>query len=123
MKISKIIFIIGLFLTSFQLNAQIEKEINTYVDSTEILLTNGRKMLLEEIQLFNYPKATEIFYFLESKAEQKKCNVFNYTEELYISMLISNWNYFFKKLKTLKMKEIHIAIFSEIMSKGICIVK
>jgi hypothetical protein len=104
MKTSKFFFIIGLFLASFQLNAQIEKEINTYVDSTEILLTNGRKMLLEEIQLFNYPKATEIFYFLQSKAEQKQCNVFNYTEELYISMLISNWDYFFQKAENIKIE-------------------
>lgn len=73
MEIFKKTLFIGLFLLSFQLNAQIEKEIKTYVDSTEILFVNGRKLLLEEIQLFNYPKATEIFNFLEKNADSKNC--------------------------------------------------
>jgi len=102
MKTSKKMLIIGLFFLSFQLNAQIEKEIKTYVDSMEILLTNGRKLLLEEVQLFNYPKATEIFNFLEKNADSKNCNAFNYTEKLYISMLISNWDYFFDEVIIIK---------------------
>lgn len=88
----------------FQANAQLEKEISSYVDSTEIFVNNGRQLLLEEIQSFNYPKAKEIFQLLNEKTKRKKCAPFTYNEEMYISLLVSDWGTFFDNAIDFKEK-------------------
>jgi len=74
----------------YKSSAQIADEIKAYVDSTEIMFNNGRKMLLQSLVQRDILKSTKIFLYLNEKSESKSCHVFNYTEELYIRMLIND---------------------------------
>ena len=44
--------------------AQIENEIRAYVDSTELIVNNGRKLLVQQLDNENYIKVKEIYNFL-----------------------------------------------------------
>jgi len=77
------------------INAQIENEIKSYVDSSEVLINNGRRLLLQKVHEKDTKKASEIFNYLKDKAAYNDCAAFSYTEELYISCLISDWGNFF----------------------------
>ena len=87
-KILSMLF--GLFILSGTVFSQIESEINTYVDSTEILVNNGKKLLLKKVQEKDYVKVTEIYNFLSAKTVDQKCFVFDYTEELYLFCFMSD---------------------------------
>jgi len=78
-------------------NAQIENEILSFVDSTELLVNNGRRLLLQHVQAKDYSKVTEIYDFLNEKANARNCAAFTYNEELFISILTNNWNNFLTK--------------------------
>ena len=50
--------------------SQISNEIATYVDSTELLVHNGRKMILKELADNNLVKTKEIYDFLTEKTKK-----------------------------------------------------
>jgi len=100
-----------LFTALNTVNAQIENEIISFVDSTELLVNNGRRMLLQHVQSKDYHRAAEIHSFLNLRANAKNCAVFYYNEELYISILTNNWNDFFTKAEN----------FSEVIRIPFCI--
>lgn len=106
MKLKKIILACLIVFPFFQSNAQIEKEIISFVDSTEYLINNGRKLLLEEVRSYNYTKAHEIYLFLNQKASEKQCDAFTYNEYLLISVLTSDWRSFTEKAKNFKSHQI-----------------
>jgi len=86
-----------LFIVLNTANAQIENEIILFVDSTELLVNNGRRMLLQYAQSKDYNRVAEIYSFLNLRANAKNCAAFHYNEKLYISILTNNWNDFFTK--------------------------
>jgi hypothetical protein len=91
-----ILFLI-ILISTCGINAQIENEIKSYVDSTEIMINNGRRLLLQKIQEKEYGKAAEIFNYLKDKSSMNKCQAFSFNEELYISCLISDWANFLNR--------------------------
>ncbi len=72
--------------------AQIENEIRAYVDSTELIVNNGRKLLVQQLNNENYIKAKEIYIFLNNKTLNSNYKAFTYNEKLYINVLIRDWN-------------------------------
>ncbi len=85
--------IISIFLlTTAQLDGQIENEIKTYVDSTEVLVTNGRKMMVNKILDNDYPKASEIYQYLTSLTAGKTFSSFYYSEDIYLNILFCDWD-------------------------------
>ena len=52
---NKLLFAIFILLFNFA-NAQIGNEIKTYVDSTELIINNGRKMLVNTLSVKNIEK-------------------------------------------------------------------
>jgi hypothetical protein len=97
---------VKLFISVFMLsaalstvNAQIENEIKSFVDSTELLVNNGRRMLLQHVQTKDYQKVAEIYDFLNEKTQANKCAPFNYTEDLYIAILINDWDFFLTRVE------------------------
>ena len=98
LKKCRLIFSILLLLTVFStFNAQIENEIVSFVDSTELLVNNGRRLLLQHVQAKDYDKVTEIYDFLTEKSRTRNCVAFTYNEELFIAILTTNWNNFLTK--------------------------
>lgn len=100
--IKKITILCLILLASIQADAQIENEIRSYVDSTEIIVNNGKRLLLDEIRLFNYGKVAEIYSLLNKKTEPNKCTAFTYNEHLFIALFTSDWNTFLNKAEGIK---------------------
>lgn len=89
----KKILILGLIAILFPYNSfsQIGNEIVSYVDSTEILVHNGRKLFLKELSDSNLIKTKEIYDYLTEKTKNKHYSAFYYLEDLYINMLAGDW--------------------------------
>jgi len=94
MKI-RIIPLFVLALISFMpAKAQLVNELKNYIDSTEVILNNGRRMVYQKLAAGDIQKATEVYYYLKEEAAQRHCYAFTLNEELYISLLITdldNW--------------------------------
>lgn len=54
MKIRKITLFILLIISLLPANAQIATEIKNYVDSTELIINNGRKMVYQTLHIFEW---------------------------------------------------------------------
>ena len=102
MKKIKTLIALFLILLSAQVSAQIESEIKSYVDSTEILVNNGKRLLLENVRDLNYTKAAEIYSYLNEKTKLKQCEAFTYNEHLAITLLTSDWYTFLDKAENIK---------------------
>jgi len=86
------LFSIVLLLFTFQANAQIENEIKSFVDSTEILVNNGRKMMVTKILDNDYSKAQEIYQYLTNITTGKNYSGFYFNEDIYLNVLFGDWN-------------------------------
>ena len=86
------ITVILLTIISFTLSAQIADQIRSYVDSTEIMVNNGRKMLLETISNNDLLKANEIYNYLEDITRNKNYSAFEYNEDLFLNILFGDWS-------------------------------
>lgn len=98
--ISLLIMVMGISSS----NAQIANEIRSFVDSTEILMNNGRRMLIQSLIQKDVLKATRIFLYLYDESSGKSCSSFNYGEELYIRILLSDWNGLLTHMEQIKEK-------------------
>lgn len=90
--------------------SQIGNEIASYVDSTEILVQKGRKMILKELTDSNLIKTKEIYDYLTDETKDKPYSAFYYLEDLYINMLVGDWetvNYLMLEHKKLKNKIVY----------------
>lgn len=87
-----IFFTTLLFLfTTLRANGQIENEIRTYIDSTELIVSNGRKMLEARLTDGDIRKAGEIYRYLTEVTKDKNMAAFNYTEEIYLNIILCDW--------------------------------
>lgn len=93
----------ALFMFSFVGLAQIENEIKSFVDSTELFFNNGRKLLLQQVQQNDYVKVYDVYFALTKKAESFNCTPFYFDEELYIACLTNNWVLFIDKTVNYKL--------------------
>lgn len=84
------IFLVVLF--AFSAKAQIKHEINAYVDTTEVIIKNGRKFLIKTIKVKEDPKAREIYQYLESIGSANILAAFDYNENLFASAVLGNWD-------------------------------
>jgi hypothetical protein len=104
MKKSILICFLVLVFGIINTTAQIANEIRSYVDSTEILINNGRKMLIQSLIQNDVLKATKIYLYLNEVSSGKSCTAFNYSEELYVRILISDWNGLLTHMQDIKEK-------------------
>ncbi len=89
---SKLIALVLLITFSTSAYSQIENEIKTFVDSTEIIVNNGRKYLLEQTKQENLEKVREIYNYLNNATSEKPYAAFYYAEHLYINTILKDWN-------------------------------
>jgi len=90
MKRNLIIVLIAI-LFSYNSFSQIGSEIVSYVDSTELLVHNGRKMMLKELGDSNLLKTKEIYDYLTEATKNNHYSAFFYMEDIYINMLTGDW--------------------------------
>ncbi|MGE5393624.1 MAG: hypothetical protein ACM3P1_02715 [Candidatus Saccharibacteria bacterium] len=81
-----------LVLVSVQATAQIANEIKSYVDSTEVLVHNGRKLFIQKLTEKDDKKAREIYQYLSDLKSESNYKAFDYTENIYSNLLLGNWN-------------------------------
>ena len=97
-KLKSLVCTVALFVTFHTTNGQnIEQEITSFVDSTEILVNNGRRMMLQYVQTQNFERVAEIHSFLTERVRVYNCAPFVYQEELDIALLTNNWALFLTK--------------------------
>ncbi len=88
----RISFITAILLINSSLSyAQIEKEILNYVDTTDLLANNGRKMLGKALIDNDSDKAEEIFLFLDTMQLHNNKRVFGKFERIRIDLLLHRW--------------------------------
>jgi len=85
-----------LFAVLNSASAQLEQEIRSFVDETEILVNNGRRMMLQAVQARDFERVAEIHQFLNERT-QFRCYAFTLSEELAIAILTGNWEYFLQR--------------------------
>ncbi len=78
-------------ISSFQIKAQILDEIKSYVDSSEFIVNNGRKMLINKIAGNEYEKTREIYIYLTELTAGNNYSAFSFTEDLWINILVGSW--------------------------------
>lgn len=89
--IRKVIVVAVLFLVSVFSEAQIADEINSMVDSNEVIINNGRKLLVKSFKENNLEKASQVYYYLLTAIDDTDCVAFEYYEQLLITSLTSDW--------------------------------
>ncbi len=87
----KSIILLLLFLISNNSFCQIANEILSYVDSTEILVQKGRRMMIKELNDSNIVKVNEIYKYLTDLTDEEPYSAFYYLEDIYINMLSGDW--------------------------------
>ncbi|MFO7657580.1 MAG: hypothetical protein R6W78_10970 [Bacteroidales bacterium] len=90
MKRNLIVILIAIILP-LSAFSQIGDEIASYVDSTEILVHKGRKLILKELTDSNLIKTKEIYDYLTKETKEEPYSAFYYLEDLYINMLVGDW--------------------------------
>jgi len=88
-----------LFLLSGNAFAQLADEIISYVDSTEILVKNGRRLILKELNDNNIVKVKEIYDYLTAETKDEPYSSFYFIEDFYINLLSGDW----ERVNTLMM--------------------
>ncbi|HET6557752.1 MAG TPA: autotransporter outer membrane beta-barrel domain-containing protein [Prolixibacteraceae bacterium] len=91
MKRNLLLSIFFLFLFALPAKAQIENEINAYVDTTEVMIRNGRKLFIKKLKEKDDSKAGEIYQYLESLGSVNVLAAFDYNENLFASVVLGNW--------------------------------
>jgi len=90
MKKKLVFAILFVFAFSISATAQIENEIKNYVDSTEIIINNGRKFLAQTIKNGDLKKSQEVFHYLMMKGEERNCWSFSYKEQLLLNVVFKD---------------------------------
>lgn len=88
---------------AMSLTAQIENEIKIFVDSTEIIVNNGRKLLIKKLGENDINKVYDIYVYLSERTEKKGFASFDYTEGLYIAAITKNWHEWVYKAENYKL--------------------
>ncbi len=102
MKSTILIFSLLFLFILNTIHAQIEQEIKAYTDSSELIINNGRKMLINNIENENYHKAQEIYDYLKSRNTGNTYYPFYYSEELMITILTEDWTDFLELAENCK---------------------
>jgi len=92
MKKVLLLYILVLILFIQPAAAQIEEELNSNVDSTRLMVINQRQMMLDQLKAKDYTKVRDIYQSLEQKTLAKENSHFDYTEYLYLNLLLGDWN-------------------------------
>ncbi len=90
MKKAWFLLLLGL-IVSGALRSQIRSEILSFVDSTEMLVHQGRRMIINELNNNNSEKAKVIYEHLKEATKNSAYDAFYYVEDLYINLLTADW--------------------------------
>jgi hypothetical protein len=79
-------------LLPFISTAQVDKEISSFVDSTEHIVNKGRILLAKHLANNQYKKAQEVYDYLEQTTNKNPFAAFTYHEAIYINIATKNWD-------------------------------
>ncbi len=110
MKKNILFIVLVLTLVGFKAQGQIRDEIRSFVDSTEIFMNNGRRLLLHSIMEDDILKSRQIYFYLRDESQKKNCSALSYQEELLVLAIISDWSGFFN----------HVSSYNDFTAKRMC---
>lgn len=113
------ISLLFVFAFNFSTFAQIENEIRNYVDSTEMLMINGRKLLVNLVSEGKFEKSQEVYRYLQMKAEERNCAVFTFNEQLLLSIYFKDWEEVFSLMEKYSSEEIFLCFKTDPIDKAI----
>ncbi len=87
-KISLLLILLSLVKPT---EAQIEREILDYVDSSKTIINNGRHLLELKVSQYDYKSTNEIYYYLQEKAVKQGKLAFSFAEIIYINLITGNY--------------------------------
>ncbi len=88
---------ICLILITVSVSAQIENEIRSYIDSSDIIIKNGRRYLEKNLSEGNLSKAAEVYSYLNNKTGNKSYLAFSFEEDICLNLLFTNFSDFCNK--------------------------
>jgi len=91
MKKNHVLSLLLTMLLCGSATAQIENEIKNYVDSTGIMMNNGRKLLVASVKDGNRQKSQEVFQYLSMMGDARNCAAFSFNEQLVLNVFFENW--------------------------------
>lgn len=91
MKKAIILSIFAIVLFILPAKAQIEKEVIPNTDSTQTFVSEGRETMIDKLKEKDYSSFAQLYHSLEDKTLEKENSPFDYTEYLYINLLLENW--------------------------------
>lgn len=91
--------------------AQVEKEILTYQDSSRFIINNGRELIVDKIASYDFKGADEVYFYLQEKALEKQQLAFSYSEIIYINLITGNYAELLDYCKNYKTKSF-LKVFS-----------
>lgn len=110
MKIKILLILCWGILSTIPVKAQLDAHLLNYVDSTEIVLNNGRRLVYQSLAEGDMNKAKEVYDYLKLQADLRHCFAFNLNEDLYINLLLADWNNWFEIARS----------YNEHISKSAC---
>lgn len=100
---AKLLFVLLFVVLGLQsIQAQLADEIRSYVDSTELLLNNGRRLIVQSIVEQDPLKARKVFFLLQDEANKRQCDAFSYDEKLHLLALLGDWSGWFEQARQYK---------------------
>lgn len=87
----KLITILIIVIFPFHLYSQIEDEIRAFVDTSEVIVQQGRRLMLKELNNDNLVKTREIYDYLTKLTKDGPYAAFYYNEDLFINILTNDW--------------------------------
>lgn len=91
MKKAILLSILGIVLFTMPVEAQIAEEIISNTDSTQLLVVRERKLIIDKLIEKNYSGIRPIYLDVEDKTMEKENSPFDYTEYLYLNLLMGDW--------------------------------
>lgn len=98
MKKFTLSFLFALFGTLIYAQEDIKTEILSYPDSTEMIIRNGRKLVLDRVLAGDHKKAMSAINFLKNETD-KRYVIFYPAEELLLSLAVRNFPLFLYNAK------------------------
>jgi hypothetical protein len=72
-------------------SAQIENEIKQFVDSSELIINNGRKLLIKSLISEDISKVNQVYSYLSTLDSDANYSAFSFTEDIYLNIVFQNF--------------------------------
>lgn len=92
MKKAILLSILVIVLLTLPAAAQIEEKLPANIDTMQNIVIKGRQKMIDLLMEKDYPTIRQSYRYLDEITLEKDNTPFDYTEYLYLNLLLGNWN-------------------------------